>query len=158
MFSRHVYGGADISFSSRMGLTADQVFDKIGSFSRFQLLILFFFNILGWFWFGWPVLLMTFIAAEPKWRCINRGKAIFNGISVSNASAVINASGGLNGSVSTLLCPLNEPVGPGDKDYSLRCEIPRNLWEFEDTFTSVVTQVRFKPWDRSLCLIHGVPL
>ncbi|XP_015765264.1 PREDICTED: solute carrier family 22 member 15-like isoform X1 [Acropora digitifera] len=140
MFSRHVYGGADISFSSRMGLTADQVFDKIGSFSRFQLLILFLFNILGWFWFGWPVLLMTFIAAEPKWRCINRGKAIFNDISVSNASAVINASGSLNGSVPTLLCPLNEPVGPGDKDYSLRCEIPRDLWEFEDTFTSVVTQ------------------
>lgn len=149
---------AAISFSFRMGLTADQVFDKIGSFSRFQLLILFLFNILGWFWFGWPVLLMTFIAAEPKWRCINRGKAIFNGISVSNSSAVINASGGLNGSVPTFLCPLNKAVGPGEKDYNLRCEIPRDLWEFEDTFTSVVTQVRPNTQDRSLCLIHSVPL
>lgn len=115
-----------------MGLTADQVFDRIGSFGRFQLLILFLFNILEWFWFGWPVLLMTFIAAEPKWRCTNQGNAI--------ANDTFNGSSALNNSAPIVLCPLTHPVGPGQKKYDLRCTIPRNLWEFEDTITSVVTQ------------------
>jgi len=47
----------------------------------------------------------------------------------------------LNNSAPIVLCPLTHPVGPGQKNYDLRCTIPRNLWEFEDTITSIVTQV-----------------
>lgn len=124
-----------------MGLTADQVFDEIGSFGRFQLYILILFNILEWFWFGWPVLLMTFIAAEPKWKCVSNQGNNFNGNSSFNASITINSSLNVNSSnITTPLCPLTKPVGPGHDDYDYRCKIPRDLWEFEDTFTSVVTQ------------------
>ena len=104
-----------------MALTADQVFEKIGSFGRYQLYILIICNILEWFWFGWPVLLMTFIAAEPKWRCVgNQGN---------------------NSSNSSLECPLNGTMSPSSKNYSFRCNISRDSWEFVDDFTSVVTQV-----------------
>ncbi|KAL9979756.1 hypothetical protein ACROYT_G017465 [Oculina patagonica] len=95
-----------------MALTADQLFEKIGSFGRYQLFILILANINEWFWFGWPVLLMTFIAAEPAWRCV--------------------------GNVTE--CPLNETMKPGHDNYTLRCDISRNSWEFVDDFTSVVTQ------------------
>ena len=133
MTARDPHSEAALLFLLEMGLTADQVFDRIGSFGRFQLLMLFLFNILEWFWFGWPVLLMTFIAAEPKWRCTNQGNAI--------ANDSFNGSSALNNSAPIVLCPLTHPVGPGQKNYDLRCTIPRNLWEFEDTMTSVVTQV-----------------
>ena len=127
-----------------MALTADQLFEKIGSFGRFQLFILLMVNILEWFWFGWPVLLMTFIAAEPKWRCVsNQGNYI-------NDSLSINSTGGINGSINSnssmnssnsILCPLDEAIGTFHKNYSLRCDIPRDSWEFVDDLTSVVTQV-----------------
>ena len=83
---------------------------------------------------------MTFIAAEPKWRCVgNQGNYI-------NSSIGMNSTGGINGSVSInsssrILCPLDEAMGPGHKNYSFRCNIPRDSWEFVDDFTSVVTQV-----------------
>ena len=95
-----------------MALSTDEVFEKIGSFGRYQLYILILFNIIEWFWFGWPVLLMTFIAAEPPWRC------------VANVTR----------------CPLNGTMEPGHDNYTFRCNIPRNDWEFVDDFTSVVTQ------------------
>ena len=98
-----------------MALTADQVFEKIGSFGRYQLLILILANVNEWFWFGWPVLLMTFIAAEPAWRCI-----------------------GNSGNVTE--CPLEETMKPEHKNYAFRCNISRSSWEFVDDFTSVVTQ------------------
>ena len=96
-----------------MALTADGVFEKIGSFGRYQLLILILFNIIEWFWFGWPVLLMTFIAAEPAWRCISNNTQ----------------------------CALNGTMKPGSNNYDFRCNISRKSWEFVDDFTSVVTQV-----------------
>ena len=95
-----------------MALSTDDVFEKIGSFGRYQLFILILFNIIEWFWFGWPILLMTFIAAEPAWRCI--------------------------GNVTE--CPLNGTMKPGHDNYTLRCDISRKSWEFVDDFTSVVTQ------------------
>ncbi|KAJ7372895.1 hypothetical protein OS493_016824 [Desmophyllum pertusum] len=95
-----------------MALTADGVFEKIGSFGRYQLLILILFNIIEWFWFGWPVLLMTFIAAEPAWRCISNNTQ----------------------------CALNGTMKPGSNNYDFRCNISRKSWEFVDDFTSVVTQ------------------
>ncbi|KAJ7355088.1 hypothetical protein OS493_027877 [Desmophyllum pertusum] len=93
-------------------LTADGVFETIGSFGRYQLFILILFNIIEWFWFGWPVLLMTFIAAEPAWRCISNNTE----------------------------CPLNGTMKPGGNNYDFRCNISRHSWEFVDDFTSVVTQ------------------
>ena len=99
-------------FIIEMALTADQLFEEIGSFGRYQLFILMLANVNVWFWFGWPVLLMTFIAAEPAWRCI--------------------------GNVTE--CPLNGTMKLGHDNYTLRCDISRNSWEFVDDFTSVVTQ------------------
>ena len=95
-----------------MALSADEVFEVIGSFGRYQVFILILFNIIEWFWFGWPMLVMTFIAAEPAWRCKR------------------NSS----------LCQLNGTFEPEHKHYKFRCHIPRSSWEFVDDFTSVVTQ------------------
>ncbi len=98
-----------------MALTADQVLEKIGSFGRYQLLLLIFGNVLVWFWYGWPLILSTFIAAEPGWRCVEN----------SNSSE----------------CKVNGTVFPGDEYYEHRCDISRDAWEFVDDFTSVVTEV-----------------
>ena len=32
-------------------------------------------------------------------------------------------------------------MAPGHKNYSFRCDIPRDAWEFVDDLTSVVTEV-----------------
>lgn len=114
-----------------MVLSADQVFEKIGSFGRYQLFILVLFNIIEWLWFGWPMLLMTFIAPEPAWRCN------------SNSTE----------------CPLIGTVRPGHKNYTFRCDLPRNSWEFEDDFTSVVTQASIEQltsswwWKRTVFIV-----
>ena len=127
-----------------MGLTADQVFEKIGSFGRYQLFMLIIFNILEWFWFGWPVLVMTFLAAEPSWRCVgnygnhNHSNNTSNS-SYSNSSIYSNSTGNRSDIIS--VCPLSGTMAPGHKNYSFRCDIPRNAWEFVDDLTSVVTEV-----------------
>ena len=54
-----------------MGLTVDQVFDKIGSFGKYQKLLLLGCNGLVFFWFGFPVLIMTFLTADPGWKCVH---------------------------------------------------------------------------------------
>ena len=97
-----------------MALTTDQALDKVGSFGRFQLLLLLFGNALVWVWSGWPLLVMTFTAAEPPWKC------------VTNSS----------------VCTFPGKIIPGDDDYEKRCSMPRGDWEFSDDFTSVVTEVR----------------
>ncbi|XP_027039560.1 solute carrier family 22 member 8-like [Pocillopora damicornis] len=63
-----------------MALTVDQVFEKIGSFGRYQKLLLLGCNGLVFFWFGFAVLIMTFIAADPGWKCVaNSTQCRFNG-------------------------------------------------------------------------------
>ena len=96
-----------------MALNADQILEKIGSFGRYQLRLIIMANILGWFWFAWPLLVTTFIAAEPGWRC------------------VVNSSE----------CKLNGTANPGDDNFDLRCDMSRDDWEFVDDYTSVVTEV-----------------
>ena len=96
-----------------MTLTTDQYLEKIGSFGRYQISLLVFLNGLMFFWFGWPVMIVTFITAEPAWKC------------VSNST----------------VCPLNGTMRPRHDNYSFRCDIPRDQWEFVDDFTSVVTEV-----------------
>ena len=54
-----------------MGLTVDQVFNKIGSFGKYQKLLLLGCNGLVFFWFGFPVLIMTFLTADPGWKCVH---------------------------------------------------------------------------------------
>ena len=97
-----------------MALTTDQYLEKIGSFGRYQILLVVFLNGLIFFWFGWPVMIVAFITAEPAWRC------------VSNSS----------------VCTLEGSMRPRDDNYSFRCNIPRDQWEFVEDFTSVVTEVR----------------
>ena len=46
-------------------LTADQILERIGSFGRYQLILLIFANVIAFFWFAWPILVITFVAAEP---------------------------------------------------------------------------------------------
>ena len=96
-----------------MTLNADQALEKIGSYGRYQLRLIIMANILGWFCFTWPLLVTTFIAAEPGWRC------------VANSSE----------------CKLNGTVNPGDDNFDLRCNISRDAWEFVHEYTSVVKEV-----------------
>ncbi|KAJ7383542.1 hypothetical protein OS493_027205 [Desmophyllum pertusum] len=96
-----------------MALTTDQYLEKIGSFGRYQITLLIFLNGLIFFWFGWPVMIVAFITAEPAWRC------------VANSS----------------VCQLAGTMKPRHDNYSFRCNISRDQWEFVDDFTSVVTEV-----------------
>ena len=100
-------------FLAVMALTTDQYLEKIGSFGRYQILLLVFLNGLIFFWFGWPVMIPVFITAEPPWRC------------VTNSS----------------ICKLNGTMKSRHPDYDFRCNISRDQWEFVDDFTSVVTEV-----------------
>ena len=100
-------------------LTTDQVLEEIGSFGRYQIVLNIFFNFCYAFWWAVPVMGAVFTAGEPGWRCKN------------------NAT-----------CPYNEPIHLGDDRYAYRCGIPREDWEFEDDFTSIVTEV--------LCIVRNV--
>ncbi|KAL9979760.1 hypothetical protein ACROYT_G017470 [Oculina patagonica] len=95
-----------------MALTTDEYLEKIGSFGRYQISLLVFLNGLIFFWFGWPVMIVAFITAEPAWKCVD------------------------NSSV----CLLNGTMKPKHDNYSFRCDIPRDQWEFVDDFKSVVTE------------------
>lgn len=93
-----------------MALTVDQVFDKIGSLGRYQILLLLGCNGLVFFWFGFPVLIMTFITPDPGWKC------------VANSSQ----------------CRINETsLPPSDKR---RCDFDRSEWMFNDDYTSAATE------------------
>ena len=54
-----------------MALSVDEVFDHIGSFGKYQKLLLLGCSILVFFWFGFPVLIMTFLTADPGWKCVH---------------------------------------------------------------------------------------
>ncbi|XP_058952863.1 organic cation transporter protein [Pocillopora verrucosa] len=95
-----------------MALTADEVLIKIGSFGRYQFRLLIFANVLGFFWLAWPMLINTFITAEPGWRC------------VANSTE----------------CQMDGIVYTEDDNYNLRCNMSRAAWEFVGEYTSVVTQ------------------
>ena len=63
-----------------MALTVDQVFDKIGSFGRYQRLLLLGCNGLIFLWLGFPMLIMTFLTADPGWKCVaNSSECLFKG-------------------------------------------------------------------------------
>lgn len=102
-----------LTYLSAMKLTTDEVLEKIGSFGRYQIVLNVFFNIAYGLWWGFPVMVMVFIASEPGWRCKNNST-----------------------------CPFTKTISLGEDNYTHRCDIPREDWEFADDFTSVVTEVK----------------
>ena len=95
-----------------MALTTDQIFERIGSFGRYQIVLNLFFNLCYMLWWSVPVMVMVFIASEPNWKCTNNST-----------------------------CPFTDSISLRDKRYKYRCDIPDGDWEFEDDFTSIVTEV-----------------
>jgi len=96
-----------------MELTTDEFLKRIGGFGRYQILLTVFSNVAYMLWWGMPTMVMLFITPEPGWKCKN------------------NAT-----------CPFTETLRLGDDNYSYRCDIPREDWEFGEDFTSVVTEVK----------------
>jgi len=94
-----------------MKLTTDEFLEKIGSFGRYQIAINIFFNLCYALWWAIPVMISVFIASDPGWKCKNNST-----------------------------CPFTETISLGDKRYSHRCDIPREDWEFNDDFASIVTE------------------
>jgi len=114
-------------FLVEMELSTDELLESIGSFGRYQILLNVFCNLAYMFWWGIPVMVMVFIASDPGWKCKN------------------NAT-----------CPFTETMRLGDDNFSYRCDIPRNDWEFGNDFTSVVTEV--ETWILcELCQVFSIP-
>ncbi|KAJ7391894.1 hypothetical protein OS493_016190 [Desmophyllum pertusum] len=97
-----------------MALDIDQVLEQIGSMGRYQIRLLCVLSYLGFFVTGFQTMLMTFITTEPGWRCVTNS-------SLCNATGVFR---------------------PGEDGYNFRCEkkLPRSEWEYEDIYTSSVTE------------------
>lgn len=98
-----------------MTLTVDQVLEKIGEFNKFQWILL---GIFGYSVFAigaFPIMIVTFITAEPDWQCVK----------------------GYNSSI----CNFTTSIGLTSDDYKARCDMPREAWTYVDGFTSTVTEV-----------------
>ena len=97
-----------------MGLTVDDVLEKIGSMNRYQYRLVMIMGLMKMFGYAFQAMISTFLSAEPPWRC------------KYNSSA----------------CNLTGTFKPGDDDYKFRCSIPRDQWEFDTSeFNSVVSEV-----------------
>lgn len=97
-----------------MGLTVDEVLEKIGSLGFFQIRLILIISYVEWFVITLQVMVPTFLAAEPKWMCVPAHV---------NSSTACNFTG--------------EFTAVDDR----RCDMPREAWKFSDDFTSVVTRV-----------------
>ena len=99
-----------------MAVDIDQVLEQIGSMGRYQIRLISVLCYLGFFVSGFQTTIMTFITTEPGWRYVTNS-------SLCNATGVFR---------------------PGDEGYNDRCEkkLPRSEWEYGDSFTSTVTEVR----------------
>ena len=97
-----------------MGLTVDDVLEKIGSMGRYQYRLVMIMGFMKMFGYAFQAMISTFLSAEPPWRCKD------------NSSA----------------CNLTGIFRPRDKNYTFRCSIPRSDWEFDTSeFNSVVSEV-----------------
>ena len=97
-----------------MGLTVDDVLEKIGSMERYQYRLVMMMGLMKMFGYAFQAMISTFLSAEPPWRC--------------------------KGNSST--CNLTGNFKPGDDNYKFRCSIPREDWEFDTSeFNSVVSEV-----------------
>ncbi|CAB3994346.1 organic cation transporter -like, partial [Paramuricea clavata] len=98
-----------------MASTIDDVFIKIGEFRQFQW---YQFAIFGYTLLSvsaFPVMVVTFITAEPDWKCVD-------------------------GYMNNTVCRFNKSITLTSDDYKERCKIPREAWTFVDDFTSTVTE------------------
>ena len=100
-----------------MAISVDDALVQLGGFGLFQWLILIGAS-LGEMAITYQVLLLSFVAAEPKWSCVNGSK----------------------------ICNLTGSFSVGHDDYNARCDMPRSEWYFHDDFTSVVTEVMIVIW------------
>ena len=98
-----------------MALTVDQIFEKIGSFGRYQLILLGIMGYVVFIAFMFPVIIVTFITAEPDWMCVK----------------AYNSS----------ICNFTEPIGLISDNYEARCDMPREAWKYVGGVTTVVTEV-----------------
>ena len=94
--------------------TVDQMLEHVGSFGWYQIRLLLVLSYLEGVSIAWQVLGMTFIAAEPNWRC------------VTNSTE----------------CTQPGTFGPGNSYYNERCNMNRSEWEFTTEFTSITTEVK----------------
>ena len=99
----------------KQGCTIDQVLEQIGSFELYQIRLLLILSYLQWFPIGFQILAMTFIAAEPNWRC------------VTNSTE----------------CTESGTFAPGHKYYAQRCNMNRSQWKFTTELTSITTEVSY---------------
>ena len=120
--SNDIITGRQISLKLKMNelqmssLTPDEVLEEIGSFSRYQIRLLFLMGFMKIVRDGFQMMITTFLAAEPPWTC------------VTNSSS----------------CNITENILPGHEFYNLRCRLPRSEWEFNTTeFSSIVSEVRY---------------
>ena len=96
-----------------MALTVDQVLERVGSFGLYQIRLLCVLSFLIWVPNGFQVMLLTFIGAEPGWKCVTN-------------STKCNRIG---------------TFSVGDDIYQQRYSMNRSDWTFTNEFTSIVTEV-----------------
>ena len=96
-----------------MALTIDEALEQVGSMGRYQIRLVAIFIFCAFFVIGFQALLVTFIAAEPGWKCVEN----------------------------STVCNLTGVHSPGSDHYKSRCDMDRDDWEFSTEFTSAVTQV-----------------
>ena len=98
-----------------MAVTVDQMLEKIGSFQKYQWMLLCICGYVLMTLDTFQTMIVTFITAEPDWICVK----------------------GYHNSV----CNFTEPITLTSKNYNARCSIPREAWTYVDDFTSTVTEV-----------------
>ena len=101
--------------ASNMAVTVDEMLEQIGSFGRYQWILL---SICGYAMIvatALPTMIASFITAEPDWICVK----------------------GYNNSA----CNFTEPITLTSENYNARCSMPREAWIYVEDFTSTVTEV-----------------
>ena len=98
---------------SKMGLTIDEVLERISSMGLYQIRLVGIMSYMEWFNLGYQILLLTFVAGEPPWHC------------AANSTS----------------CNMTGQFSVGHAHYNKGCSVNRDDWEFSNGFTSVVIEV-----------------
>ncbi|KAK3701601.1 hypothetical protein QZH41_019909 [Actinostola sp. cb2023] len=95
-------------------VTSEDLLNKIGTFGRYQILLLLFAIYAVLCWCAFADVTTYFLIAEPRWECVNGNNS----------------------------CNITGSIGPGEEHYEYRCGtgISRQDWKFVDEYTSLVTQ------------------
>ena len=100
-----------------MALSVDEMLEKIGGYGKYQITLLFIFGYVSITLDSFPIMIVTFITAEPDWVCVLGNNTV---------------------------CNYTEPVSLTSDNYKARCDMPRENWTYVDDFTSTVTEVGFR--------------